>query len=59
MKLSGQYFCSLLRLSYLAPDITAAILDGRQPAHLNRQYLARVNNLPIDWASQREILGFA
>ena len=58
MGLSSQYYCSLLRLSYLAPDITAAILDGRQPAHLNRQFLARVNNLPIDWASQREMLGF-
>lgn len=59
MGLSCQYYCNLLRLSYLAPDITAAILDGRQPAHLNRQFLARVNNLPIDWVSQREVLGFA
>ncbi|MBK9011266.1 MAG: hypothetical protein IPM87_11430 [Novosphingobium sp.] len=59
MGLSNQYFCSLLRLGYLAPDITVAILDGRQPAHLNRQYLARINNLPIDWSSQREMLGFA
>lgn len=58
MKLSGQYVCSLLGLSYLAPDITAAILDGRKPAHLNRQFLVRVNNLPIDWTSQREMLGF-
>lgn len=56
--LSNQYFCSLLRLGYLAPDITVAILDGRQPAHLNRQFLARINNLPIDWVSQREMLGF-
>jgi hypothetical protein len=59
MGLSNQYFCSLLRLSYLAPDITATILDGRQPAHLNRQCLARINNLPIDWTGQREMLGFA
>ena len=58
MSLSSQYFCSLLRLSYLAPDITAAILDGRQPAHVNRQFLARINSLPIDWAGQREMLGF-
>ena len=59
MGLSAQYFCRLLRLAYLAPDITAAILDGRQPAHLNRQFLARINSLPIDWAGQREMLGFA
>ena len=59
MGLSGQYFCKLLRLSYLAPDITAAILDGRQPAHVNRHFLARFNNLPIDWAGHRTMLGFA
>ena len=56
--LSSQYFCRLLKLSYLAPDITAAILDGRQPAHLNRQFLARIDNVPIDWPSQRAMLGF-
>lgn len=39
-------------LSHLAPDIAAAILDGRQPTHLNRQFLARIDNLPIDWASR-------
>ncbi|WP_411339455.1 recombinase family protein [Sphingopyxis sp. J-6] len=59
MAVSTPYFCSLLRLAHLAPDITAAILDGRQPAHLNRQFLARINNLPIDWQGQREMLGFA
>ncbi len=57
--LSQQYFCRLLRLAYLAPDITAAILDGKQPTHINRQFLARVNNLPMDWTGQREMLGFA
>ena len=57
--LSTQYFCSLLPLAYFAPDITVAVLDGRQPAHVNRQFLARINNLPIDWAAQREMLGFA
>jgi hypothetical protein len=59
MGVSTPYFCSLLRLAHLAPDITTAILDGRQPAHLNRQFLARVNNLPIEWQGQREMLGFA
>ncbi|MEO7383714.1 MAG: recombinase family protein [Novosphingobium sp.] len=49
MGLSIPYFGSLLRLAHLAPDITTRILDGRQPAHLNRQKLARINNLPIDW----------
>lgn len=53
------YFAVLLRLSYLAPDITGAILDGRQPVQLNRQRLARAANLPLEWQAQREMLGFA
>ena len=55
---STQYFRTLLRFAYLAPDITAAILDGRQPAHFNRQFLARFTSLPMEWTSQREMLGF-
>lgn len=53
------YFGVLLRIAYLAPDIIAAILDGRQPVQLNRQRLARATNMPIDWQAQREMLGFA
>ncbi|KKC27998.1 recombinase family protein [Sphingomonas sp. SRS2] len=56
--LSKDYFGVLLRISYLAPDIVAAILDGRQPAQLTRQSLARTTNLAIDWQQQREMLGF-
>lgn len=59
LRLSRQYYCTLLRLAYLAPDIILAILDGKQPTHLDRQFLARVNNLPMDWEEQRKMLGFA
>lgn len=52
------YCAVLLRLAFLAPDIVVAILDGRQPPQLNRQRLARVTNLPIDWQAQRELIGF-
>ena len=52
------YFTLLIRLSTLAPDITAAILGGRQPAGLNKLRLARFTNLPSDWAKQRAALGF-
>src|SRR6266404_1451648 len=31
---SRSYFTRVVRLSYLAPDITQAILDGRQPRDL-------------------------
>jgi hypothetical protein len=53
------YFAMLLRLSYLAPDIVAAILEGRQPASPTRQKLARLPALPIGWEAQRELLGIA
>lgn len=53
------YFARLVRLGYLAPDIISAILNGRQPAVLTRQHLARVSKLPMDWAEQRQLLGFA
>ena len=56
---SLKYFNMLLRLSMLAPDIVTAIYDGRQPANLNRQRLARTTNLPIEWSAQRTALGFA
>lgn len=56
---SRDYYVVLLRIAYLAPDITAAILDGRQPLHLSRQRLARTASLPMDWQGQREALGFA
>lgn len=52
------YFRVLIRLSFLAPDITAAILEGRQPATLTRQQLARFPDLPLEWDTQRAALGF-
>jgi site-specific DNA recombinase len=36
---SPSYFTRLVRLSYLAPDITQAILDGRQPPDLTADKL--------------------
>jgi hypothetical protein len=52
------YFARLVRLGYLAPDIITAILDGRQPAALTRQRLARLSKLPMAWSAQRHLLGF-
>jgi len=45
-------------LAFLAPDIVAAILEGRQPAHLIAARLTRLYDLPLDWAEQRRALGF-
>lgn len=45
------------RVSYLAPDIVAAIYDGRQPRDLRSRKLER-GELPLCWKAQREMLGF-
>ena len=49
----------LARLSYLAPDIVAAIIEGRQPPSLSGRRLLRAADLPFDWQGQRALLGFA
>ena len=59
MGLKVDYFRVLVRISFLAPDIIAAILGGRQPRTLTRQKLARMTDLPLDWQEQRNALGFA
>ena len=51
-----EYFRVLLRLSYLAPDIIAAVLDGDQPASLTRQKLVRMSALPLEWRAQSRML---
>jgi hypothetical protein len=56
---SPSYFTRLVRLSYLAPDITEAILDGRQPRDLTADKLLAHSRLPLDWHEQRTVLGFA
>lgn len=48
----------LTRLSYLAPDIVTAILNGQQPTSLTREKLIRLGNLSIRWDEQRAVLGF-
>jgi site-specific DNA recombinase len=55
---SRSYFTRLVRLSYLAPDITQAILDGRQPSDLTAEKLLDHSRLPLAWHDQRTLLGF-
>jgi site-specific DNA recombinase len=51
---------SLVRLSYLAPDIVRALIEGRQPIELTPTRLLRLSkDLPHDWKEQRLFLGFA
>ena len=49
-------FARLIRINYLAPDIVASILDGRQPKTLTSRTLLNCD-LPMDWALQRQLLG--
>ena len=55
---SASYFTRLVRLSYLAPDITQAILDGCQPPGLTADKLLAHSRLPLAWDQQRNVLGF-
>ncbi|MDQ3540737.1 MAG: hypothetical protein M3440_08630 [Chloroflexota bacterium] len=47
----------MIRISYLAPDIVTAIMEGRQPPSLKRKTLM-ANQLSLDWSEQRRQLGF-
>ena len=49
----------ILPLGLLAPDIVEAIIAGRQPIELTAKRLKRIRDLPVSWAEQRRILGFA
>jgi site-specific DNA recombinase len=56
---SAAYLYTLLRLPWLAPDITTAIINGRKPPQLTAQTLMRLTaRLSVDWAEQRKLLGF-
>lgn len=58
-KLEAGWVSEVLRMTLLAPDIVRAILDGRQPRHLNLHAVrGRQNEVPMDWATQRTLFGF-
>ncbi|WP_333826255.1 recombinase family protein [Pinisolibacter sp.] len=52
------YVSRIVRLGFLAPDITSAILEGRQPIELSAKLLSVTADLPKDWMEQRRELGF-
>jgi site-specific DNA recombinase len=53
------YATRVVRLTFLAPDIVAAILAGKQPPELTANKLMADTRLPLDWREQRTVLGFA
>lgn len=52
------YLRRIVTLALLAPDIQAAILDGRQPPSLTLERLTRTD-IPLAWDDQRRTFGFA
>jgi site-specific DNA recombinase len=54
---SRTYLTRMARLAFLSPEITTAILDGRQPVQLTAARLSRLTDLPLAWSDQRRVLG--
>jgi hypothetical protein len=58
-QLDKGWVSEVLRLTRLAPDIVQAIVEGRQPRHLNlHQLRGRGADVPLDWKEQRVVFGF-
>jgi site-specific DNA recombinase len=56
-KHSESYLRTRAPLAFLSPKIQAAILEGRQPAHLTLERLVRTP-IPLDWHEQERVFGF-
>ncbi len=56
--IGSPYLTRLLRLAFLSPSITAAILDGVQPPELTARRLLDDTRLPLKWNEQSRALGF-
>ncbi len=54
-KITDSYVARMLTLTLLAPDITQAILEGRQPKGLKLATLLR--GIPLAWEEQRRVFG--
>ena len=55
---SGSYFTRVFRLNFLAPDITKAILQGRQPPEFSAIKLMSGGQFAGCWSDQRRQFGF-
>jgi site-specific DNA recombinase len=55
--LSPSYFTRIFRLSFLAPEVTRAILQGRQPPELTASKLMLAGKFAPAWPDQRRQLG--
>ena len=59
VKIGHGWVCEVLNMRRLAPDIIQAVLEGRQPRHLNLYALrGRQVDIPLEWDAQRKLFGF-
>jgi hypothetical protein len=54
--ITERYVGKVLKLAFLAPDITTAIIEGNQPVELTADLLIKDLDLPLDWTSQAALL---
>jgi DNA invertase Pin-like site-specific DNA recombinase len=52
--LHRRYVGRIMQMAFLAPDITEAILEGRQPPHMTLEIL--MGDMSADWVTQRRQL---
>jgi len=57
-KVERTYASDILKLKYLAPEITTIILNGTQPRTLNLSNLTD-QKLPLSWNAQKQLLKIA
>jgi site-specific DNA recombinase len=57
-KVTSSYVCRLIDISFLAPEIIAAIANGTAPPDLTSVKLQTLKAFPLDWPSQKAVLGF-
>ncbi|OUS09126.1 hypothetical protein A9Q96_00150 [Rhodobacterales bacterium 52_120_T64] len=57
-EIDQRHVARTIRVAFLAPDITEAILTGHEPRGLTSGRLLQLKVLPTDWQAQREMLGF-
>ena len=55
---SGSYFTRVFRLNFLAPEITKAILQGRQPPEFSAIKLMSGGQFAGCWSDQRRQFDF-
>ncbi|MDP9051735.1 MAG: recombinase family protein, partial [Acidobacteriota bacterium] len=52
--LHRRYVGRIIQMAFLAPDITEAILEGKQPPHMTLDTV--MADMPLDWVGQRKQL---